>query len=234
MNASQTVALVTGACSALGQEYCRQLAGSCDRLIAVARRTEELEGLAGELTARVTLIPLGVDLATVEGVTRVVETLRQQGPVDYLVNNAGFSTVGDFGRSAPEAQLQAVRLHIDAALELTRAALPFMRARGAGHIINVASIAAWLEQKDHAVYAASSAFMMQFSQSLQAEVAADHIGVQCLCPGLAQADVHQAPAVVAASLAALAGGAVMVVPEAFNRQLLREHLQRQLQSVGEQ
>lgn len=253
MNESQTIALVTGASSGLGQEYCRQLAGSCDRLIAVARRGERLEALAEELAAQVTLVPVVADLTTVEGVTRVVEALRQQGPVDYLVNNAGFSTFGDFGRSALDLELQMVRLHIDATLELTRAALPFMRERGGGYIINVASIAAWLEMKDTAVYGASKAFLTQFSQLLQQEVAADRIRVQCLCPGLVHTEIHQRPsmdgfdksrlpeqlwmepaAVVAASLAALDSGAVIVVPGAVNRQFLRERLQRQLQSLVEQ
>lgn len=234
MNRTQTVALVTGAASALGREYCRQLAGFCDRLIAVAGCSEPLQALAGELAARVVLVPVVADLSTVEGVTRVVEALRQQGPVDYLVNNnAEGAARGDFGRGALDLSLRVVRLHIDATLELTRAALPFMRARGGGQIINVASVAAWLECRDTAVYGASMAFLVQFSQSLQEEVAADHIRVQCLCPEFVHSEIPQPVAVVAASLAALAGDVVIVVPGAVNRQLRRERLQRQLQSIVE-
>ncbi|PLW82999.1 NAD(P)-dependent oxidoreductase [Kineobactrum sediminis] len=252
MGKNGMIALVTGASSGLGAEYCRQLAGRCETIIAVARRGDRLQALAEELAGRVKLEPVVADLATVEGVTRTVEALRQKGPVDILVNNAGFSTFGDFGRSELEPELQMIRLHIDATLELTRAAVPFMRERGGGHIINVASIGAFLTMKDTSVYGASKAFLPQFSLSLQHEVAADHITVQCLCPGLTRTEIHDTPyfkgfdktrmpeelwmeaaPVVAASLEALDTGKVIVVPGAVNRQMARDSLQQLLQSLAE-
>ena len=246
------VALVTGASSGLGAEYCRQLAGRCETIIAVARRGERLQALVAELAGQVRLVPVVADLATVEGVTRAVEALRQQGPVDILVNNAGFSTFGDFGRSELEPELQMIRLHIDATLEITRAAVPFMREHGGGDIINVASIGAFITMKDTSVYGASKAFLTQFSLSLQHEVAADNIRVQCLCPGLTRTEIHDTPyfkgfdkarmpeelwmeaaPVVAASLDALDSGKVIVVPGAVNRQIARDSVQRLLQSLAE-
>lgn len=250
MSDTRHTALVTGASAGLGEEFCRQLAGRCDTIIAVARRADRLQALQAELAGSTRLVPIVADLATVEGVTRTVEALRQQGPPDILVNNAGFSTLGDFGRSVLEDELQVVRLQIDATLELVRAAVPFMREHGGGQIINVASIGAFLNMKHTAVYGACKAFMVSFSQALQAEVAADSIRVQCLCPGLTRTEIHdtryfegfdksrmpaelwmEAAPVVAASLEALAQDQVVVVPGAVNIEMVRGGLQRQLESL---
>ncbi|HBM82164.1 MAG TPA: NAD(P)-dependent oxidoreductase, partial [Halieaceae bacterium] len=145
------IALVTGASSGLGAQYCRQLASRCKTIIAVGRRSEQLQALRTELEEQTRVYPVVADLATVEGVTRTVEALRQQGPVDLLINNAGFSTLGDFADSSLEVELQMVRLQVDAPLELVRAALPFMREQGSGAIINVASVGAYLELQKTAV-----------------------------------------------------------------------------------
>ncbi len=242
------IALVTGASSGLGAEYCRQLAGRCSTIIAVGRRAEQLQALRTELEAQTRVYPVVADLATVEGVTRTVEALRQQGPVDLLVNNAGFSTLGDFADSSLEVELQMVRLQVDAPLELVRAALPFMRDKGSGAIINVASVGAYLELRKTAVYGGCKAFLLSFSRSLQAEVAEQGIRIQCLCPGLTRTEIHDTPhftgfdksrfpdamwmeadAVVAESLAALEGAEVAVIPGAMNREMVRANLQQQLQ-----
>ena len=96
MTGHKSTALVTGASAGLGVDFCRQLAERCDVIIAVARRRERLEQLAEELSGRAEVHPVEADLTTVEGVARTMEALRQQGPVDYLVNNAGFGTFGAF------------------------------------------------------------------------------------------------------------------------------------------
>ena len=96
MTAPKVTALVTGASAGMGAEFCRQLAQRCDVIIAVARRRDRLEQLRQELAGRVEVHPIEADLNTVEGLARAMEALRQLGPVDYLVNNAGFSTFGDF------------------------------------------------------------------------------------------------------------------------------------------
>ena len=250
MSETRHIALVTGASSGLGAEYCRQLAPRCDTIIAVARRADRLQALGTELAGSTRLVPVVADLATVEGITRTVEALRQQGPPDILVNNAGFSTFGDFGHSVLEDELQVVRLQIDATLELVRAAMPFMRERGGGQIINVASIGAFLNMKQTAVYGGCKSFMVSFSQALQAELAADNIRVQCFCPGLTRTEIHDTPyfegfdksrlptelwmdagPVVAASLTALVQDQVVVIPGTVNREMVRQGLQRQLGSL---
>jgi short-subunit dehydrogenase len=250
MTANKTTALVTGASAGLGAEFCRQLADRCEVIIAVARRGERLAQLRGELSGRAELHPVEADLNSVEGVARAMEALRQLGPVDYLVNNAGFSTVGYFPELAIDGQRDMVGLHIDASITLCRAAIPFMRERGGGFIINVSSVGAFLPSRGIAVYGASKAFLNFFSLALQAELEGTGIEVQALCPGYTHTEFHrdlerqgfrkdqvprqmwmEASEVVAASLAALGGGRVLVVPGEGNLELARSGCQRLLDAL---
>ena len=185
-----------------------------------------------------------------EGLARVMEALRQLGPADYLVNNAGFSTYGDFADQQIQSQRDMVSLHIDATITLCRAAIPFMRERGGGHIINVSSIGAFLPSRGLEVYGATKAFLNFFSQSLQVELAGTGIQVQALCPGYTHTEFHaeieqagfdksrvpadmwmDADAVVTASLAALGSGAVVVVPGETNTGFARTGVQNQLDAL---
>jgi short-subunit dehydrogenase len=247
----KTAALVTGASSGIGAEFCRQLAGRCDVIIATGRRADQLEALVQELAGQVTVHPLVADLATREGRSRVIEALRQQGPVDYLVNNAGFSTLGPFAELDIDSQQAMVDVHVTATLALTRAAVPFMRERGGGAIINVSSLASFGPIPMAAVYGASKGFLNLLSESLQKELAADGIRVQSLCPGYTRSEFHdresmagfdrnlvaeeewmEASAVVAASLDALEGGPVVVVPGASNLGSARKGVQRALDKLA--
>jgi len=249
MTEKHTTALVTGASAGLGAEFCRQLADRCDRILAVARRSERLEQLREALADRVEVLPIMADLTTVEGVARVMEALRQQGPVDYLVNNAGFTTVGSFAALPVSSQREMVSLHVDAAITLCRAAIPFMRERGGGYIVNVSSIGAFIPGRGIAVYCASKAFLNSFSLALQEDLADTGIAVQALCPGYTHTEFHrelgsqgfdesaipahmwmEAPEVVAASLQALGNGRVIIVPGEANQALVRARLQRQLEA----
>ena len=246
----KVTALVTGASAGLGAEFCRQLAPLCDVIIAVARRKERLEALASELSDSVEVHCLEADLGTVEGVARTMEAVRQQGPVDYLVNNAGFSTFGNFDQLPINRQRAMISLHIDACITLCRAAIPFMRERGGGSIINVSSVATFVPSKGVAVYGATKAFLNYYSQALQVELAGSGIEVQALCPGFTRTEFHEsmseggfdraripdqmwmnADAVVAASLDALGNGQVLVVPGEHNRDLAKMALQRQLDGL---
>jgi len=187
----RTTALVTGASAGLGAEFCRQLAQRCDVIIGVARRGDRLGALAGELGEGVHFHAVEADLNTVEGVARTMETLRQKGPVNYLVNNAGFSTFGDFTDQQIDSQRDMVSLHIDATVTLCRAAIPFMRELGGGYIINVSSLGAFMPGRGLAVYGATKAFLNYFSASLQQELSGTGIEVQALCPGYTRTEFHQ-------------------------------------------
>jgi short-subunit dehydrogenase len=247
---AKTVALVTGASSGLGAEFCRQLAPRCDVIIAVARRQARLRALADELAGQAELQPVVADLTSVEGISRVVEALRQKGPADILVNNAGFSTFGQFADLGIDSQRDMLSLHADATITLCRAAVPFMRERGGGQIINVSSLGAFMPGKGLAVYGATKAFLNYFSQALQLELAGTGVEVQALCPGYIRTEFHdeiaaqgfdagrippemwlQASAVVAASLEALGSGRVLVVPGESFQGLVRMGLQGQLAAL---
>ena len=152
MSGDKTTALVTGASSGLGAEFCRQLADRCDVIIAVARRGDRLHRLRDELAGRAELHAIVADLTAIEGVARTMEALRQLGPVDYLVNNAGLGTHGYFSDLPIDGQRDMVSLHIDATMTLCRAAIPFMRERGRGYIINVSSVGAFIPRPHLVVY----------------------------------------------------------------------------------
>lgn len=250
---SKTTALVTGASAGIGAEFCRQLAQRCDVIIATGRRLEKLDALAAELDGQCEVHTLAVDLTSREGMTRAIEMLRQKGPVDYLVNNAGFAAIGNFAETDLESQQQMVDLHITATLALTRAALPFMIEKSSGYVINLSSLASFRGFATGMTYNASKAFLNIFSEGLQQEVADQGIRVQSLCPGYTQSEFHdregmtragftrdmipadmwmQAADVVAASLAALADGPVILVPGEANAELARKTVQSQLEELG--
>jgi short-subunit dehydrogenase len=250
MSERKVTALVTGASAGLGAEFCRQLAPRCDVIIAVARRRNRLDELASELADAVEMHCLEANLGSIEGVARTMEAIRQRGPVDFLVNNAGFGTFGHFDQLSIESQRSMVSLHIDASITLCRAAIPFMRERGGGTIINVSSMGSFVPGKGMAVYGATKAFLNYYSMALQAELAGTGIEVQALCPGFTRTEFHDpmaaegfdrnripeqmwmtAEAVVATSLAALGSAQVLVVPGADNKGFARLGLQQQLDSV---
>ena len=224
--------LITGASSGIGEEFCKRLAKPEISLIMVARREEKLLELKRILNPSVTSIHSVIaDLSTIHGIAHVQDVIRQQSPVDLLINNAGFSAYGRFSDSSLAAQISITRVQIEATLSLTRAVLPFMREQNFGRIINVSSIGAFISLKKTAVYGASKAFLGSFSRSLSEEVTDHDIKVQCLCPGMTRTEIHDSAtfsdfdksrvpdkswmtsdAVVAASLEALESEKLFVIP----------------------
>jgi short-subunit dehydrogenase len=250
MSKRNVTAMVTGASSGLGAEFCRQLADRCDVIVAVARRSEPMKALAKELEGQVEVHVIEADLTTTEGVARTMEAIRQQGPLDYLINNAGFSTFGNFEQENLDSQHGMVSLHINAVLSLCRAAIPFMRELGGGNIVNVSSVGAFLPFGGVAVYAASKAFLNSYSASLQAELADSGIKVQCLCPGYTRTEIHDTDSmanfdksdvpdpywmevgpVVETSLSALASAQIIVVPGEGNLSMAKKGLKMQLDAL---
>lgn len=190
MSDRNITAMVTGASAGLGAEFCRQLAEHCDVIIAVARRAEPMQSLAEELKHKAEVHIVEADLTSTEGVARATEAIRQQGPLDYLINNAGFSALGPFTHSEIEVQLAMVNLHIGATMSLCRVAIPYMREIGGGYIVNVSSVGAFLPSPGVSVYSATKAFLNSYSVSLQAELADTGISVQALCPGYTRTEIH--------------------------------------------
>lgn len=243
-------ALITGASSGLGVEFALQMASRCDHIIVTGRHQTALDELAEKLRQRGLECSVVVaDLATTIGMARLVETIRQQGPLDYLINHGCCSSDGHYLAQHPASQHAMVSLHINATMQLTLAALGGMTARGRGRIINVSSLAAFLPAASLAVYSGTAAFLNNFSEALQREVKSHGVKIQCLCPGYTAkelqntgylADVEAsripdeygitAPELVQQSLAALHrdDSPVVFIAGEVNRILARKALQKQL------
>ena len=175
------VAVVTGASAGLGEEFARQLAAKGHRLVLVARRRERLEVLAEELgNARAVELDLSRPGAAGQ---LVADIIRHGEAVQLLVNNAGFGLAGGFAELDGKRQREMIDLNCGALTELAHAVLPGMIERKSGGILNVASTAAFQPGPGMAVYFATKAFVLSFSEALHDEVRRHGVKVSCLCPG---------------------------------------------------
>jgi len=173
-------ALVTGASSGIGEQFARQLAARGYDLILVARRADRLERLAGEVPTDAKTIPcdLATEAASLQG--RVAELGAE---VDLLVNNAGFGTSGPFIENEAERESEEVRLNCEAIVTLCHAFVPAMVPRGRGGVINVASTAGMQPIPYEAVYAATKAFAISFTDALHTELRGTGVRVMSVNPG---------------------------------------------------
>ncbi|MEV6581838.1 SDR family oxidoreductase [Streptomyces sp. NPDC051582] len=178
--------LITGASSGLGAEFARQLAARGSDLVLVARREERLKALAAELSAAhgVTAEPIVMDLA-VDGCGELLaaEVERRGITVSSLVNNAGFGTHGPFHEEDPRRVRQEVALDVTAVVDISRAFIGPLRSRGEGVLVNLASAAAYQPVPNMAVYGASKAFVLSFTEALWQESRGTGLRVMALSPG---------------------------------------------------
>ncbi|GGK67324.1 dehydrogenase [Sphaerisporangium melleum] len=181
-------ALITGATAGLGAAFARRLAADGFSLVLVARDGKRLADAADALHRRygVACEVLPADLATDEGMTAAERRLREG--VDLLVNNAGFGHHGKALEVPIADEITMLRLHCEAVLRLTMAALPAIRARGRGGVINVASVAAFLP---YGTYSASKAWVVNFSESLTGHIPEPRVRVMALCPGFVRTEFHE-------------------------------------------
>lgn len=186
-----TIALVTGASSGLGAGYAHALAERGADLVLVARRQDRLEALAVELAEKYgtvsSVIPL--DLTKTDAVPQLVADLHERGiTVGTLVNNAGFATYGNFVDLDVARELEEVALNVQALTALTHAFLPDLLACAARHphgaaLVNLASTAAFQPVPHMAVYAATKAYVLSFTEALWYETRGTGVKVTAVCPG---------------------------------------------------
>jgi short-subunit dehydrogenase len=183
-------ALITGASSGIGKTFARRLAQQGYDLILVARREERLQALAEELRKSSQNISIIVaDLSQDDGVEKVLDAIRSCEDLDLLVNNAGFSVYGNFMDVPLEKHLEMIHLHLDATVRFCYAALPKMKERHKGAIINVASFGGFIPMPKNTTYNATKAYLISFSDALSYEVAKFGITIQVLCPSFTRTEI---------------------------------------------
>lgn len=179
---TRPVTLITGASAGLGAEFARQCASRGEALALVARRRDRLDALAGQLDGEVHVF--AADLALADAAASLVDQVEAEGlVVDTLINNAGFGLGGKFVRLPLERQREMIDLNVRTLTELCRLVLPGMVERGRGGILNVASTAAFQPGPNMAVYYASKAYVLSFSEALHHELKGTRVKVTALCPG---------------------------------------------------
>jgi short-subunit dehydrogenase len=184
MAQSRGVALVTGASAGLGAQFARLFAKDKHDLFLVARRRDRLEALAKELEAAhgVRAHVFAADLGAPDGAARVIEEARPF-EVEFLVNNAGFGTSGEFATSDAARELEMVQVNIRALVELTRAFVGPMVARKRGRILNIGSTAGFQAGPFMATYYASKAFVNLFTEAISYELRGTCVTATVSCPG---------------------------------------------------
>ena len=231
-----SVALITGASAGLGVDFARQLAAEGRQLVLVARRKDRLDALVAELgNARAVELALGEEGAA----DRLMADLAAHDEqVELLINNAGFGLTGRFATLDGKRQRQMIDLNCGALVELAHAVLPGMIGRKSGAILNVASTAAFQPGPGMAVYFATKAFVLSFSEALHEEVKGQGVVVSALCPGPTATEFGQvagfskplpsmvfadSSSVVAAGLKGLKTGRAIVIPGLMNKSTAQAH-----------
>ncbi len=180
------VTLITGASSGIGEAFARRLAAEKHDLVLVARNEKKLHELCDELMLKHQIMAhyVVLDLTDADAVERLFEeTERHKFEVDWLINNAGFGSMGDFVDLDIDKELNMIELNISSLVALTHRYLPAMRARKRGTVLNISSGASFQPIPFMATYAATKAFVTSFSEAVAEENRPFGITITALCPG---------------------------------------------------
>ena len=184
-------ALVTGASKGIGKAIATNLAARGFNILLVARSEELLQQEAARITAQYPVRAdwLALDLSTAESAQTVYDWCRAKAyPVRALVNNAGYGLSGPFEKYSVEEHVNMMTLNMTTLVALTRLFLPGLRAQPRSYILNVASSAAYQAVPGLSTYAATKAFVLQFSRGLHQELHSTTVSVTCVCPGATDTD----------------------------------------------
>jgi uncharacterized protein len=204
MAVQPSITLITGASAGIGAEFARLLAKDGEALVLTARRQDRLEALAAELRAAhgVRVEVIAADLADRSAPRLLFDAIAALGlQVGTLVNNAGFGLRGAFAEQPLDRLIEMLDINVVALTRLSGLVLPGMIARGKGGIVNLASTAAFQPGPYMAVYYASKAYVLSFSQAIAYETRGKGVVVTAVCPGATESEF--------AEVAGLAGSRVM-------------------------
>ena len=195
MEFNDVTALVTGASGGIGEEFAIQLAQRGANLILVARRADKLSALRDTLLARhpgIVVDVLAADLAVPGSGAELASGVSELGrTVDVLVNNAGIGLHGDFVGQDPDANAGQIQLNCGTLVDLTARFLPPMVQRRRGVVINVASTAAFQPTPGMAVYGATKAFVLSYTEALWQECKGTGVTILALCPGATETEFFE-------------------------------------------
>jgi len=182
-------ALVTGATAGIGESFTRLLAENNYNVVLVARDMPRLEQRARELESKYSIQThiIQADLATDAGCSSV-EKYISTNQIDVLINNAGFGINKAFTMSLLEAEQQLLDVLVRTPMRLMHVALPLMKERNKGVVINVSSVASFIAG---GTYSASKSYLTVLSESLHTELAGTHVKISALCPGFTRTEFHQ-------------------------------------------
>lgn len=230
-------ALITGASGGIGAEFAKLLAAQGYNLVLVARSEEKMRQLATNLQSSygTQVRVLAYDLADPAVPHKIFATLEESGThIDLLVNNAGFGVHGEFAQADLKEALEMAQVNMLSLVSLTRLFLPGMVARRRGWILNVGSTGSFAPVPLMALYGASKAFVLSFSEALNEELKGQNVKVSALCPGATLTGFQERAAathlrimrdgatmsaerVAQIGYAGLMRGRAVIVPGAFNR-----------------
>jgi uncharacterized protein len=189
----QTV-LITGASSGIGRAFASALAARGSDLVLVARRAERLDSIAAELREQhgVTVIPVPLDLTRPDVGDALLRAVTDHGvEVTGVINSAGFGTFGPFVEEEPGRLAQEIAVDVAAPVQISATFLPQLVRRGAGFLINVASLAGYTPLPRMAVYGAAKAFVLSFTEALWAETRGTGVTVFALSPGATSTEFNE-------------------------------------------
>lgn len=232
--------LITGASSGIGKELARLFAADGFDLVLVARNEEALNELASELRSQyaVSATVLPKDLSLPQAPEEIFDTLKQASiPVEVLINSAGLQVYGRLQDIDPAEQLELIQVNLVALSHLTMLFAQEMVARKRGKILNIASTGAFAPAPLNAVYCATKAYVLSFSEAIARDLEGTGVTVTCLCPGatetnfaeragikdirLFQSFVMKPEAVARAGYQGLMAGKTTVVPGLYNQLMVQ-------------